>query len=60
MNKEAIETIIEKLESKQKDCITFSKKYQTRKMDDLFNYYEGAKWAIDYVLTIINESKEKS
>jgi len=59
MNKEAIEVIIEKLESKQKDCIAFSKKYQTRKMDDLFNYYEGAKWAIDYVLTIIKESKEK-
>ena len=59
MNGEVIEKIIEKLESKQRDCISFSKKYQTRKMDDLFQYYEGANWALKYALSTINELKGK-
>jgi len=59
MDNEVIEKIIEKLESKQRDCISFSKKYQTRKMDDLFQYYEGANWALKYALSIINELKSK-
>jgi len=59
MDNEIIEKIIEKLESKQKDCISFSKKYQTRNMEDLFQYYEGTKWAITYALSTINELKSK-
>ena len=58
MDEKILEKIIEKLESKQKDCISFSKKYQTRNMDDLYQYYEGAKWALDYALSVVNESKE--
>lgn len=50
--------ILEKLESKKKDCISFSKKYQTRDMEDLHQYYEGANWALDYAISIINESKK--
>ena len=57
MNDELFEKIIQKLESKKKDCISFSKKYKTREMDDLFNYYEGAGWAIDYALSTIKEFK---
>ena len=60
MNKESMEEIIEKLESKRTDCIAFTKKYQARRMDDLFQYYKGAKWAIDFALSAINEFKEKS
>ena len=59
MNDEIIEKIIEKLESKQRDCIAFSKKYQSRKMDDLFQYYEGANWALKYALSTINELKNE-
>ncbi|MEK9993468.1 MAG: hypothetical protein VW646_01805 [Hydrogenophilales bacterium] len=59
MNEEIFEEIIQKLENKHKDCISFSKKYQTREMDDLYQYYEGAKWAIDYALTVVSELKEK-
>lgn len=58
MNEEIIGTIIEKLESKKKDCVSFSKKYQTRQMEDLHQYYEGAKWALDYALSTINELKK--
>ena len=47
-----------KIRKQKKDCVSFSKKYETRKMDDLFQYYEGAKWAIDYALSVVNESKE--
>jgi len=59
MNDEIIEKIIEKLESKQRDCISFSKKYQSRKMDDLFQYYEGANWALTYALSSINKLKNE-
>ncbi len=58
MDEKTLEEIIAKLESKQKDCVSFSKKYQTRNMDDLYQYYEGAKWALDYALSVVNESKE--
>ena len=58
MDNKKIEQVIEKLESKQKDCISFSKKYKTRNMDDLFQYYEGAKWAIEYAILAVTESKE--
>jgi hypothetical protein len=59
MDNKTLEEIIVKLENKQKDCISFSKKYQTRKMDDLSQYYEGAKWALDYALSVVNESKKE-
>ena len=59
MEQKTFDEIITKLESKKKDCISFSKKYETRKMDDLFQYYEGAKWALDYALSVVNESKEE-
>jgi hypothetical protein len=58
MNDKIIEKIIDKLESKQRDCISFSKKYKTRNMDDLYQYYEGANWALDYAISVVNESKE--
>jgi len=35
-----LDKIIEKLESKRNDCVSFSKKYKIREMDDLFQYYE--------------------
>lgn len=59
MNKRIIEKIIERLESKQRDCVSFSKKYQIRNMNELYQYYEGAKWALDYALTTINELKKE-
>jgi len=59
MDEKTLEGIIAKLESKQKDSVRFSKKYQTRKMDDLYQYYEGAKWALDYAISVVNESKEE-
>ena len=59
MDNKTLEEIMVKLENKQKDCISFSKKYQTRKMDDLSQYYEGAKWALDYALSVVNESKKE-
>ena len=58
MNQEKFKNIIEKLESKQRDCISFSKKYKTRKMDDLYQYYEGANWALEFALSIIKEENK--
>ena len=55
---EDILKILKKLESKQRDCVTFSKKYQTRKMDDLYQYYEGANWAIKYAISLIKNQEE--
>jgi hypothetical protein len=57
MNEEFKEDLIEKLESKQKDCIAFSKKYQSREMEDLKQYYEGANWALKFALSLIKQSK---
>lgn len=57
MNDDKIDDVIETLEIKYKDCTSFSNKYKLRKMDDLFQYYEGAKWALDYALATIRESK---
>ena len=57
MDEQQIKEIIEQLESKQKDCIAFSKKYQQRKMDDLHQYYEGALWALKFTLALFNEKK---
>lgn len=57
---EEISKIIEKLESKQRDCVTFSKKYQTRKMEDLYQYYEGANWALTFAISILKKEKSNS
>ena len=57
MDEQQIKEIIEQLESKQKDCIAFSKKYQQRKMDDLYQYNEGALWALKFTLALFNEKK---
>lgn len=59
MNEKIFEEIIIKLENKHKDCSSFSKKYQSREIEDLYQYYEGAKWALDYALTVVSDSKEE-
>ena len=60
MDKDKITSLVEKLESKQRDCVAFSKKYESRKMEDLKQYYEGAKWAFDFTIAQIKELDEKS
>ena len=57
---ENFEKILEKLESKQRDCVSFSKKYKNRKMEDLYQYYEGANWAIKYAISLLKNDKESS
>lgn len=57
MDDEAFKDILEKLESKQKDCISFSKKYEVRDMQDLYQYYEGATWALKFAISLLNEKK---
>jgi len=57
---EDILKILEKLESKQRDCVTFSKKYQTRQMEDLYQYYEGANWALTFAISILKKEKNDS
>ncbi len=49
-----IQKIIEKLESKKSDCMSFSKKYKVRNMEELKQYYDGANWALDYTLALIS------
>ncbi len=55
-----IEQIVKKIESKKRDCISFSKKYKQRKMGDLHQYYEGANWAFDFALQTINGVHENT
>ena len=57
---ENFEKILEKLESKQRDCLSFSKKYKTREMENLYQYYEGANWAIKYAISLLKNDKESS
>lgn len=57
MDEQKINEILEKLESKKRDCESFSKKYQTRKMEDLYQYYEGAKWAMDFSIATIKNNE---
>jgi|TARA_B110000495_G_C22930208_1_gene543750 Na+/phosphate symporter len=54
-----ISDIIKTLESKQKDCASFSKKYEKRKVEDLKQYYDGAEWAITFALSLIKELDEE-
>ena len=57
---ENFEKILEKLESKQRDCLSFSNKYKTREMENLYQYYEGANWAIKYAISLLKNDKESS
>ena len=57
---ENFEKIVEKLESKKRDCLSFSKKYKTREMENLYQYYEGANWAIKYAISLLKNDKESS
>jgi len=50
-----IQEILEKLESKHKDCIEFKKKYESRKMNDLEQYYDGASWALKYAISLMKK-----
>ncbi|WP_299290875.1 hypothetical protein [Nitrosopumilus sp.] len=59
MEDDDLEKILEKLNSKKRDCESFSKKYEVRKMDDLFQYYEGAKWAIEFAISVIENKDSK-
>ena len=42
------------IDSKKVDCVAFSKKHKDRKNEDLFQYYEGATWALTYVLNLLD------
>jgi len=57
MNNDEIRIIIEKLESKEIDCKNFIKKYQSRNMNELLKYYEGAEWAIQFALLLIKKEE---
>ena len=54
-----ISDIIKTLESKKIDCISFSKKSEKRKVEDLKQYYDGAGWAIAFALSLIKELNEE-
>lgn len=58
MNKDSLSQIIEKLESKQKDCVSFSKKFEKRDMQDLFQYYEGANWALKFAISLLKDKND--
>jgi hypothetical protein len=53
-----LDELIKSLESKQKDCIAFSKKYKSRNVEDLYQYYEGANWALKFINSLLNEYRE--
>ena len=59
MNDDTLKSILETLESKERDCIAFSKKYKLRKMEDLYQYYEGADWAIKFAIHLLKENNVK-
>lgn len=50
--------IIKQLESKEQDCVNFSKKYKLRQMEDLYQYYEGAGWAFKFAISLIKDSNK--
>jgi hypothetical protein len=56
MDENFVKEIIKKLESKDVDCMAFSKKHKSRGNDDLVNYYDGASWALKFVISIIKET----
>ena len=47
---ENLARILEEIESKRNDSISFKKKYKSRKIADLEKYYEGAEWAFTFAL----------
>ena len=51
-------SFLEKLESKKRDCIAFTKKYESRNMSELQQYYEGAKWAFEYAIHEFKSTNE--
>jgi hypothetical protein len=57
MNENFVKEIIEKLESKDIDCMAFSKKHKSRGNNDLVNYYEGASWALKFAISEIKETE---
>lgn len=59
MDDASLKKIIEVLESKERDCIAFSKKYKSRNMEDMVQYYDGADWAIKFAITLIKETCNK-
>jgi hypothetical protein len=54
-----ISEILKKIESKRKECQRFIEKYNTRGMEDLEEYYKGAKWALEYTQKIIKEQTKQ-
>lgn len=56
MDDDEINNIIKTLENKEKDCVSFSKKYRQRNQNDLKQYYEGANWAFKFALHVIKEA----
>ena len=60
MNSNLLKETIEKLESKEIDCMAFSKKHKSRGNEDLVNYYEGASWALKFAISTIKEAESNS
>lgn len=56
MDEDTLKRIMGELESKEKDCIAFSKRYKQRNMEDLHQYYEGAEWAIKFAINLLKEA----
>lgn len=56
MDENLLKSILEQLESKQRDCVAFSKKYRVRKMEEQKQYYEGAKWAFDFAISKLKDN----
>lgn len=52
---ENISKILDKIDSKKKETERFITKYNTREMQDLEEYYKGAKWAFEFTQKIIKE-----
>mgnify|MGYP006119152747 CR=1 FL=1 len=47
--------ILHKLQEKKDESDRFIHKYQSRKMNDLEEYYKGASWAFDFMINIIKK-----
>ena len=60
IDEDIIRKIISELEAKRDEANRFIIKYKTRKMQDLEEYYKGAKWALEYAQKVINETMNKN
>lgn len=49
------ESVLDKLEKKKDEADRFARKYKTRNMEDLEEYYKGASWALSYAIKMIRE-----